>query len=155
MTLSMSYTNLALTLAMSLHSRLGNDSLLNSLTEDLTQLIMVKYYETTVKGSQFSRIANLYKNVSVTSPEDKRTVYQLKIQLGNTEPKAGEAELEHIENLLSSIEKHVANRVYYQNLSLQQFMHNLREQEQAEEDDWQEAQYEARHAMERQRLELW
>jgi len=91
----------------------------------------------------------------VTSPEDKRTVYQLKIQLGNTEPKAGEAELEHIENLLSSIEKHVANRVYYRDISLQKFMHNLREQEQADEDDWQEAQYEARHAMERQRLGLW
>jgi len=155
MTLSMSYTNLALTLAMSLHSRVGNGSLLNSLTEDLTQLIVVKYYETTVKGSQFSRIAKLYKNLSVTSPEDKRTVYQLKIQLGNTEPKAGEAELEHIENLLSSIEKHVANRVYYRDISLQKFMHNLREQEQADEDDWQEAQYEARHAMERQRLGLW
>jgi hypothetical protein len=49
----------------------------------------------------------------------------------------------------------VANRVYYQNLSLQQFMHNLREQEQAEEDDWHDYVDVGRHAMERDRLGYW
>ena len=72
-----------------------------------------------VKGSKFSCIVKLYKALSVTPPKDKRRAYQLKIELGNSEPKAGEAELDYIERLVSFIEKHVANHVYFKSLSLQ------------------------------------
>ena len=93
--MSLSVTDV-LTVCMSLHSRLGADSPLNSLTEDLVRLILVQNIQPVVKGSRFSSIVKLYKALSVTPPKDKRRVYQLKIELGNSEPKAGEAELDYI-----------------------------------------------------------
>ena len=77
----------------------GKDSPLNSLTEDLIQLVLVQNFQPVVKGFKFSGMVKLYKafKLSVTPPKDKQKVYQLKIELGNFEPKAGEAELDHIE----------------------------------------------------------
>ena len=116
--MSLSVTDV-LTVYMGMHARLGADSPLNSLTEDLVRLILVPNVQPVVKGSRFSGIIKLYKALSVTPPKDKRRVYQLKIEPGNSEPKAGEAELDRIERLVSCIEKHVGNRVYYKSLSLQ------------------------------------
>ena len=159
MSLSITDTTFALTVCMSLHSRLGADSPLNSLTEDLIQLILVQNFQPVVnlKGSKFSGIVKLYKALFVTPPKDKQKVYQLKIELGNFEPRAGEAELDYIERLVWSIEKHAANRVYYKSpaLSLQQHVHNLRVQEQNWESECAEAYEVARDAMERDRLGLW
>ena len=109
MSLSATDSKFALFLCMSMHSRLGKDSPLNSLTENLIQLMLVQNFQPVVKGSNFSGIVKLYKALAVTPPRDKQKVYQLKIQLGNFEPRGGEAELDHIERLVSFFEKHVAN----------------------------------------------
>ena len=151
--MSLSVTDV-LTVYMGMHSRLGADSPLNSLTEDLVRLILVPNVQPVVKGSRFSGITKLYKALSVTPPQDKRRVYYLKIQLGNFEPRAGEAELDYIEGLISEVEKHVANRVYYKSLSLQRHVDNQRVQEQDWESECAEAYEVSKDAMERDRLGL-
>ena len=96
-----------------------------------------------------------YKALSVTPPKDKRRVYYLKIQLGNFEPRAGEAELDYIEGLISEVEHHLENRIYYKSLFLQRYVDNLRVQEQDWESECAEAYEVSRDAMERYRLGLW
>ena len=60
-----------------------------------------------------------------------------------------------IAGLISEVEKHVDNRVYYKSLSLQRHVDNLRVQEEDWEYEWAEAYEVSRDAMERDRLGLW
>jgi hypothetical protein len=117
-----------LALHMSRHSRLGAESLLGSLNQDIWEKITKNIL---VHETDFEELTDVFQKLIAGA----KMTYRFRIIIGNTEHTIGMKEMNILEDQIQDLENQMFMRTRYATMTLEKYVEEMRRQQKELDDD--------------------